>query len=225
MKWIKFNQTKKEEDRPLPLKKPELIEYACEWCKVKWLTRKQGIRKTEQRHFCCNLHRSLWRKDRMSGENNYFYGKNLSGERASNWQGGNIQYICLYCGKGFYDNRNRGKKVNNLFCSVECYHKWCSGENNYAWQGGISFEPYGIEFNDKLREQVRKIDNHTCQLCEVLQSGKKLAVHHKDYDKQNNNSSNLIALCSICHSKTNTNREYWEKYFTEKIKRGEVTCQ
>ncbi|MEK0337614.1 MAG: hypothetical protein QQN41_09300 [Nitrosopumilus sp.] len=224
-KWAEFNRTKREEDRPIPSKKPELIEYTCEWCSIKWLTEKQGICKAKQRHFCCDLHRNLWRSNGMSGAKNYFYGKNLSGKRASNWQGGDVQYICLHCGKEFHDNRNRKEKANNLFCSVECYHEWCSGKNNYAWQGGISFEPYGIEFNNELREQIRKKDNYTCQLCGVLQNGKRLAIHHEDYNKQNNNLSNLITLCSICHSKTNTNRRYWKKYFTENIKRGEVTCQ
>ena len=187
--------------------------------------RKGGIAKTYQRHFCCKLHESLWRSKRAMGENNYFYGKNLSGEKASNWQGGDTKYECFYCNKEFYDKQSRKGKSNNLFCSIECHHKWYSGENNHAWQGGISFEPYGIEFNNQLREQIRERDNHICQLCSLPQNGRKLAIHHIDYDKHNNDSDNLIALCNICHVRTNTNREYWEKHFAIKINEVMSICQ
>ena len=34
------------------------------------------------------------------------------------------------------------------------------------------------------------------------------------HDKKNCNPENLITLCRSCHSKTNTNREYWLKYYS-----------
>ena len=85
-----------------------------------------------------------------------------------------------------------------------------SGENHPQWQGGISSEPYGVEFNDVLREQVRERDNHTCQICGIGESGYKLHIHHIDYNKENNNPANLITLCINCHPKTNHNREFWQ---------------
>ena len=98
-----------------------------------------------------------------------------------------------------------------------------SGENNPSWQNGISYELYTKEFNEELKEQIRKRDNYRCQECFRHQDelfdkkGKhyKLNVHHIDYNKKNNNPDNLISLCKSCHSKTNFKRTDWTNYFKE----------
>jgi len=89
------------------------------------------------------------------------------------------------------------------------------GDKNNMWKGGISFEPYGLEFNEDLKDVIRNRDRRKCQLCEKteLENKEKLSIHHIDYDKQNNNPNNLISLCRKCHIKTNSNREYWINYF------------
>ena len=92
------------------------------------------------------------------------------------------------------------------------------GERNVAWRDGLSYEPYEPEFNDTLKEQIRKRDNYACQICGQLQNGIKLHPHHIDYNKKNNKPSNLISLCRSCHAKTNFNREYWTEYFQILIK-------
>lgn len=113
--------------------------------------------------------------------------------------------------------------------SESCVEKWKDpeykkkylGSNNPAWQGGKSFEPYGREFNDELKEEIRNRDKRVCQFCgrsefEVFKAYRdKLNVHHIDYEKTNNNPTNLISLCRGCHSKTGSDREFWQKYFTE----------
>lgn len=97
-----------------------------------------------------------------------------------------------------------------------------SGENHWNWQNGKSFEPYGLEFNDELREQIRQRDNYACQECDKKQDelGYKLNVHHIDYDKTNNKPENLISLCRSCHIKTNYSREDWTEYFRKIV--GEI---
>lgn len=92
------------------------------------------------------------------------------------------------------------------------------GEKNHQWKGGISFEPYPTDWIDSLKDSIRKRDNYTCQMCGVHQDElngwyKKLDIHHIDYDKNNLDPINLISLCRNCHSKTNTNRNYWTNYF------------
>ena len=104
-------------------------------------------------------------------------------------------------------------------------------EKNPNWQGGVSFEPYGIEFNDKLREEIKRKDGFTCQLCgdkllyarriKINPSKNWLVVHHIDYDKQNNNPENLIALCNFCNISVNRNRENWTKHFQKMMKGGQ----
>ena len=92
------------------------------------------------------------------------------------------------------------------------------GENNHCWQGGISFEPYGLKFNKYLKGRIRERDNRTCQECGMTeeQLGYSLCVHHIDYNKQNNNENNLICLCKSCHCQTNFDRDDWKNYFLKK---------
>ncbi len=93
------------------------------------------------------------------------------------------------------------------------------GENGSNWQGGKSFELYGFDWTDDLRESIRKRDGFICQECGICQdelgSGqvKKLDIHHIDYNKKNLNPDNLISLCRNCHAKTNHERKYWIQYF------------
>jgi hypothetical protein len=95
-------------------------------------------------------------------------------------------------------------------------HPWMAkGKDHYNWQGGKSFEPFGLEFNNDLKEVVRNRDRRKCKICEKteLECGEKMTVHHIDYNKLNNNPSNLISLCRSCHLKTNYKRDLWIKYF------------
>lgn len=102
--------------------------------------------------------------------------------------------------------------------------KALKGEKNSNWQGGRSFEPYGIDFNQELKDQIRKRDNYQCQECGYLQEdlGYRLDVHHIDYDKGNNIPANLISLCRSCHAQTNFKREDWTEYYQGKL---EGICQ
>ena len=95
-----------------------------------------------------------------------------------------------------------------------------SGNKNPSWLGGKSFEPYGIEFNEKLKDWIRSFCLYKCQLCLKHQDilNKNLEIHHIDYNKQNNIPHNLIALCTSCHMKTNFSRDRWQQFFQENIK-------
>jgi hypothetical protein len=97
---------------------------------------------------------------------------------------------------------------------AEKISKAFSGEKHPNWQGGKSFEPYGIEFNKNLKKQIKMRDSF-CKECSE-NNKRKLVVHHIDYNKKNNNSNNLITLCRSCHGKTNFNRENWIKYYKNK---------
>lgn len=85
------------------------------------------------------------------------------------------------------------------------------GPKSSRWLGGVSREPYGWEWNEELREEVRRRDGYTCQLCGASQFEciHPLSVHHIDYDKKNSDPVNLVALCKSCHMRTNINREHW----------------
>lgn len=134
---------------------------------------------------------------------------------------------CLVCGKEFLVYQYQKKKNIGFYCNQKCYGKSLSinntGKNHPLWLGGISFEPYGIEFNNCLKEKIRKRDNYQCRICGIKQNGRKLSVHHVDYDKTNNEDWNLITLCDSCHMKTNYNREYWQEHFSSSVNLNIVT--
>lgn len=107
-------------------------------------------------------------------------------------------------------------------------YKFPKGEKNPSYIDGKSKEPYGIEFNNELKEWIRKRDNHRCQECfrhqdELFRNTKagirpcKLCVHHIDYDKKNNRKNNLISLCLKCHSKVHYRKKEWKSYFQLRI--------
>ena len=83
-----------------------------------------------------------------------------------------------------------------------------------AWKGGISFEPYNTDWTKTLKRIIRERDHYTCQLCSALQEETTHPVHHIDYEKNNCDTKNLITLCVSCHSKTNSNRIYWQAKLT-----------
>lgn len=93
-----------------------------------------------------------------------------------------------------------------------------SGAKNPNWRGGTSREPYIFDFAVHVAKDIRERDNHICQICfkredELIGYHKKLAIHHIDYNKNNNESKNLISLCISCHSKTCYNRDMWQQFF------------
>lgn len=98
------------------------------------------------------------------------------------------------------------------------------GEENPMWKGGISFLPYCSKFNKTFKESIREKFNRTCFLCGTTEKelNKKLSVHHVAYQKgclcdDDLPNCEFVPLCTKCHSKTNHNRPYWEKYIMEKL--------
>jgi hypothetical protein len=89
-----------------------------------------------------------------------------------------------------------------------------SGKNHWNYIDGSS-DLYPPDWTHRLREFIRERDDRICQLCDKTeeQNGKRLCVHHIDYDKENCEPQNLVSLCSECHDKTKFNRECWQKIF------------
>ena len=94
-----------------------------------------------------------------------------------------------------------------------------SGDKNVNWIDGRAAinNQYPKEWTNSLRNDIRLRDNDTCQVC--LRSGtflqELLSIHHIDYDKNNCDPTNLITTCRKCHTKTNFNRDVWQRYFEQ----------
>jgi len=93
-------------------------------------------------------------------------------------------------------------------------------ENHPNWRGGVSYEPYPLEFDSQLKQRIRERDNYICQLCSIPEDECRWAldIHHTNYDKQNTSEDNLISLCKSCNSRVNHNRELWLEYFLQRKK-------
>lgn len=148
--------------------------------------------------------------------------QNWSGKNNPYWKGGLETIACLHCKQEF----EAPPSTNRKFCSLSCRDEYWQEHPSEApnWQGGISQDSYPHEFNRDYKDQIRRRDNFTCQFCGLSQEEQKrkynrnFSTHHIDYDKNNLAQKNLISLCDSCHSKTHTNREYWQPFFEAKIK-------
>ena len=125
--------------------------------------------------------------------------------------GGKITFGYYYCREHYMSEQirkklsdsNRGKTRNYSEEKREQKRLSFTGKNNPKWKGGITPEcnkRVGRRVWRKIRQQVWKRDNYTCQTC-----GKNnilLVAHHKiPYRISKDDSpSNLISLCSKCHT-------------------------
>lgn len=135
-----------------------------------------------------------------------------SGKCAFCIRGGKNLPCCEDCGKELSDYRTKR--------CLSCANK---GKNNPSYIDGSKFKKYSSEFNNELKDQIRKRDNYKCQTCGITEEehlivlGEVLTVHHIDYDKKNCNEVNLITLCKQCNCRANFNREHWIEYFENKM--------
>lgn len=124
---------------------------------------------------------------------------------------------CFNCGKRLNRSNSRLDNSQKQFCSPECQHAVLKpplmiGENHPAWVGGYDKKGYPRDqWTETLKLSIRQRDGFKCRVCGVpeLECETNLDVHHIDYNKQNNDPQNLIALCHSCHSKTNIHRDNW----------------
>jgi hypothetical protein len=152
-------------------------------------------------------------------------------------RGTKVRRICLVCGKNFIVQRMAIINSGAKYCCYPCMWKGrkgkkypsMQGKNAPNWKGGIQFEPYPFEFNDELKEKIRKRDNYECRICRlqdeehILIYNYNLVIHHIDYKKENCEDTNLISLCVQCNSRVNYNREYWSYKLNEII--GQLLTQ
>lgn len=174
------------------------IKVKCDYCGKVFDRDKKRI-KPYKNHFCNSQCSGLYRRGKSFSLEHRLKMKQAAQKRA-------VKNIvnCGYCGKQKIINNWKLLHEKVWFCNRECQGKYYSihncGESNPHWQNkknSVSYK-YGPAFNEKLKQQIRWLDNYKCQLCGKL--GKD--VHHIDYNKQNNTINNLTTLCRSCHAKT-----------------------
>jgi hypothetical protein len=133
---------------------------------------------------------------------------------------------CQKCHLKFISSLGTSTHKKDCKC-VKCYKR--IGKEAPNWIDGRSYKPYPYEFNNEIRDKIRKRDSFVCQKCNITEEehltvyGKNLAIHHINYDKTNNNDTNLITLCIECNARVNYNRDYWTTHFKNKLE--EMICK
>lgn len=106
----------------------------------------------------------------------------------------------------------RSQKTRENISKALAGHPKLSGQNSKQWRGGTSKKKYCPKFNVRTRRKTRERFNRTCLICGVPENGRRLAVHHIDYNKMQGCKGNgwlLVTLCASCHGKTCHERWYW----------------
>lgn len=162
--------------------------------------------------------KDIMKKRNLKGINNPMFGR--LGVKNPNYKDGRclIKHLCKDCGKEI--------SFTSYYGLGRC--KSCSkkGKLNNEFINGSSYEKYPSEFNDNLKESVRKRDDYICQNCGMTEEehlivyGRVIHVHHIDYNKKNNIKNNLITLCQGCNLRANCNRNYWQEFYTKKLNCG-----
>lgn len=68
-----------------------------------------------------------------------------------------------------------------------------SGDNHYNWTGKTDY------WYRKIMLEKKNII--LCELCnKTISESNKIHIHHKDYNRKNNQKNNLMILCSKCHN-------------------------
>lgn len=78
------------------------------------------------------------------------------------------------------------------------------GPKHFRWNGGSSMTrtPYAPGFTERVKVRIRQRDGYRCRNCGTRpQRLKLLVVHHLDGRKVDHSPSNLVTLCSPCHSR------------------------
>jgi hypothetical protein len=120
------------------------------------------------------------------------------------------------CRLGTHPSEETKKKMSIIAKEKNYQPPRKSGENNHFWKGGITNNPYSVDWTKTLKRSIRERDKYICKICEKNQEDKAFPVHHIDYNKLNCDPTNLITLCPNCHTKTNFDRDYWIEYFNNK---------
>lgn len=133
---------------------------------------------------------------------------------------GYVPYMCTPEGKAKISAaaRKRALSDDNPMKNPEIADKVRKaklGKNNPGWKHGRFEGYYGNAFA-KIKPEILKRDNYTCQECK--DNNRKLVVHHIDHNKLNNEPCNLITLCYSCHRICHANDpEKWIKHFNDFI--------
>jgi hypothetical protein len=161
------------------------------------------------------MHRSKSLKRYYMSHEGYWVGKNFSKAHLDKLSSAQMGRKHPEDVKKKIGRKHRGKVLSEKtrkLISIGRVGKY-GGENNPQWKGGLSLEPYGVDFNYQFKQLVRERENFCCLLCKYKTKKPALDVHHIDYNKRNNIEINCVGICHSCHTLTGNNRQMWTSIF------------
>lgn len=104
---------------------------------------------------------------------------------------------------------------------IYCFQENNFGSNNSNWRNGLSTSPYcqvwrDDEYKGYLKERDR---DKSCWNPQCSGKGTKEVFHHINYIKDDCNPMNVIKICNSCNSIANWNRDWWQAFYTEVMRR------
>lgn len=176
-------------------------------------------------HLQLNTGKTYFTSERMKG-NTYGFKKNRKVSQKEVQQ--KIKTRTL---SGWNKNQNEvNKKISKslllFFEKEENRRRWSimnSGEKNPMYNGGLCKQSYPMEFNERLKQEIRLRDKNICQRCGMTKEesfkryNRNLCINHINFDKNDCREENLNTLCIGCNVQINNKRMYWQKYFQIKM--------
>jgi len=181
-------------------------------CGNKIITRGSSLRSGNTKSCGC-LQKNIASTMNYKNEVGHRFGRLLVLKDVGRTKRNKVLWLCKCdCGKNIVVKAQSLRSGNTRSCG--CYQK--DRVKEALCIPGNTRE-YSEEWSNKFREFIRRRDNYMCAVCFTTQEeyGRKLSVHHIDYDKQNTTEENCITLCTSCHMKTNYHRKAWKKFFKE----------
>lgn len=116
-----------------------------------------------------------------------------------NRQGKDARYLVGHGAGGINTRFKKGRQT---------WNKGIRGKASTSYKNGNSTLPYGFEFTKAFKKLIRDRDGYKCQRCGTKKNkGRALEIHHIDFDKTNNDPTNLITLCGECNIYFNFHRD------------------
>ena len=121
-------------------------------------------------------------------------------------------HVCKNCltALNYHGYKNANKKERNeIYISFSIQEFFNDNINENYFHGMPKYDEYNAPTNiytknwGEIATILKKLANYKCQRCgkDYSNDTKNLHVHHKDGNKSNNLTSNLIVLCFDCHHK------------------------
>lgn len=201
-----------------------LREYVEEQLSTMDIALRHGVKKATIQYWL-NKHKIPMRNSRTS--------RLLAHKRhPQTWTKNKVIVKCSHCGKEKEVWPYRYKRSEHFYCSKNCKAKhWSeiySGEEAHNWKGGKWKETSDMRewpVYQRVRDEIRERDNWTCQLCGCRSN---IIAHHIIAVRDNPDlvfePTNLISLCSKCHTeKVNNHEKDYEQLFTDIVAKT-VNC-